>query len=329
MADAENQRGTVLLTGATGFVGRNLYPALRRAGFRVRCASRDPEAARRRAPDRHWVRFDLADRDASDRALDGCDRAVYLVHRVGEGKSFVAEELEGAERFARAAERQGLARIVYLGGVAPSGEPSPHLRARLGTGEILRAGGVSTVELRAGMIVGAGGASFVIVRDLGMRLPAMVLPRWLENRSQPIAIDDVVWAITRALELPDAQAGCYDLPGPETLTGREILFRVARRRGMKPIVVGVPFVTPHLSYYWIWLVTRADRRVARELVEGLRHDLVASDRSFWALFPEHRLVPFDRAVDAALAEEADTLSLGSRLVEKAAQRLAPRAPSPS
>jgi uncharacterized protein YbjT (DUF2867 family) len=273
------------------------------------------------------VRFDLGDEASIEEALEGCRRAVYLVHRVGEGSDFVAEELKGADRFVRAAEEAGLERIVYLGGVAPRGEPSAHLRARLGTGEVLRSGEVSTVELRAGMIVGAGGASFVIVRDLGMRLPAMVLPRWLANRSQPVAIDDVVFAITQALALPDEQAGCYDLPGPETLTGREILFRVARRRGMKPVVIGVPFVTPHLSYYWIWLVTRADRHVARELVEGLRHDLVAMGRSFWELFPEHRLVPFDRAVDAALAEESEDakLPLGSRLVEAAARRIAPRA----
>ncbi|MBW2525691.1 MAG: NAD(P)H-binding protein [Deltaproteobacteria bacterium] len=320
----QSDRPTVLLTGATGFVGRHLYPVLDFAGFEVRCASRAPERARERHPDRCWVKLDIDRPDTLARALEGCHSAVYLIHSMGQGGDFEQLERRAAEEFAGAAARAGLQRLVFLGGIEPTGTPSKHLRSRLATGEVLRAGKVPTVELRAGMIVGVGSESWNIVRDLAVRLPVMVLPKWLSNVSEPVAIDDVVLAIAHALDLGDDQVGCYDLPGPERLSSRDILMRIAAIHGTRPWTVNVPVVTPSLSSHWIRLVTRANYQVARQLVEGLVHDLVATGPVYWDLLGDHQLVPFDDAARKALRQEQEGIPISIRTLEGALQRIAPR-----
>ncbi|MBL8951191.1 MAG: NAD(P)H-binding protein [Myxococcaceae bacterium] len=312
--------GTLLLTGATGFVGRVTRRALARAGADVRCASRS------HAPDAGWVRLDVTDPSTLPPALDGIETAIYLVHSMGHaggGGDFEQREAASARAFARAAADAGVKRIVYLGGVAPSGRPSKHLQSRLRTGEILRQGQVPVVELRAGMIVGDGSESWQIVRDLSMRLPVMVLPAWLEHRSQPVAIDDVVAAIVHAATAPGVQAGVYALPGPDVLSGTQILERTAATQGLVARSVKVPFVTPRLSSYWIGLVTRADVEIARELVEGLTCDLVAREAPFWPVMGGHRPMAFDVAARIAFENEAHHLSLRSAALEWVIQHVAP------
>lgn len=315
----------VVLTGATGFVGSELEPRLEAAGHRVRCAARDPERAARARPTLDWVEFDLNRKDTVERALRGAHAAVYLVHGMAAGAGYEQRERDWARTFTDAAASAGLERIVYLGGVAPRGHPSRHLQSRLATGEILRAGSVPVFELRAGMIIGRGSASFQIVRDLAARLPAMLLPSWLETRSQPIAIDDVVYGLTRALELPLTSAGIYDVPGPEILTAREILFRIAALRGTRPFAVGVPVLSPRLSSYWLKFVTGADYHLARELVEGLSSDLLPSHRVLWDELPEHHLMPFDEAARRALSDVGAPDTRPARVFERAAQLLSRRA----
>lgn len=317
----------MLLTGATGFVGQRLYPALVEAGCEVRCASRRPDVSRRARPDRPWVAFDLDQPQTLPAALAGCDAAFYLVHGMGEAGDYQARERRWALAFREAAARAGLRRIVYLGGVAPAGKPSLHLASRLATGEVLRAGPVPTIELRASMIIGAGSASWELVRDLAVRLPAMVLPRWLRNRSSPVAIADVVAALVAALDLPLPGAGSVvlDVPGPETLTHRELLRRVAALCGTRPIMIDVPFVSPTLSSYWITLVTRANPRLARELVQGLRADLLPAGEGIWALLPGHRRLSFAEAAHRALLEEKGPRGAASRLYEALAHAVALRA----
>jgi uncharacterized protein YbjT (DUF2867 family) len=167
------------------------------------------------------------------------------------------------------------------------------------------------------MIIGHGSISWQIVRDLAARLPAMLLPRWLESRSQPVAIDDVVEAIVAALSLPVELAGVHDLPGPETLTAKEILFRIAALRGTRPLAFGVPVLSPRLSSYWLKFVTGANYHVARELVDGLSSDLLASDDRFWSYLPGHRVVPFDEAARRALAEHDRDGQESGKLIERA------------
>jgi Type II CAAX prenyl endopeptidase Rce1-like/NAD(P)H-binding len=182
----------ILLTGASGFVGRYLFYTLQAAGCEVRCASRHPERARRHYPNRNWVRLDLEDPATVQPALEGCHGAYYLIHGMSDGEDYEEREARSTETFVTAAQQAGLQRIVYLGGVQPAGLSSRHLRSRLRTGEILQQGAVSTVELRAAMVIGNGGSSWEMVRDLAVRLPVMILPKWLQNCSQPIAITDVM-----------------------------------------------------------------------------------------------------------------------------------------
>lgn len=316
----------VLLTGATGFIGQHLHAPLAAAGLEVRCLTRSPEEARRRAPDRSWVGGDVGDRASLARALEGCTAAFYLVHGMGSGRpGWADEELRWAEDFADEAHAAGVRRIVYLGGVAPRGAPSEHLRARLATGEVLRTGPVPCLELRAGMIVGAGSASWTIVRDLAARLPAMVLPAWLAHRSEPVAVDDVVAALVAGARIALPASTWWDVPGPEALTGREILLRVAAVMGRRPVLLGVPLVTPGLSSHWIRLVTRADYGVARELVEGLTSDLLAARPGFWTAAGLPPPMTLEEAARRALAAEAGEISAAGRIVERVAGLVTPGA----
>jgi uncharacterized protein YbjT (DUF2867 family) len=221
-----------------------------------------------------------------------------------EAGDYEVREQRGATLFARTAAEHGVERIIYLGGVVPQGEPSKHLRSRLATGQILRAGPVPCFELQASMIVGAGSLSFRLVRDVATRLPVLLSPPWLSCRSQPVAIDDVVTAVLACLELPLADAGAWALPGPEILTAEEILSRTAAICGLEPVVVRVPLVSPSLVSYGLELVTDAGGRVAGELVEGLRTDLLAADDGIWKKLPGHHRLSFDEAARRALRDEA-------------------------
>lgn len=294
---------TILLTGATGFVGRALHPALMRRGS-IRCMSRDAERARQTWPGRDWVAGDVGDPAGCRRALDGCDAAFYLVHSIGEERDFRRREVERARRFAEAAGRAGTRRLVYLGGVAPSGRASEHLLSRLEVGQALRDGPVPTIELRASMIIGHGSVSWLIVRDLAARLPVMVLPRWLRSRTEPVATEDVVTALVGALEAPLETSTWFDIPGPELLSGEQILVETARAMGLRaPLRMTVPLLTPELSSHWIHFVTRARWSVAHELVLGLESDLVSHDDRFWRMIGHERRLPFREAARRALEEE--------------------------
>lgn len=293
---------TVLLTGATGFVGRHLYPVLVEAGHRVRCGTRSPEKARERQPDREWVEVDVEQPHTLEPALEGCDAAYFLIHRISSARDYREQEVAGARDFAVAAEKAGVERIVYLGGVQPAGEPSRHLLARLETGRALREGPVPTAELRAAMVIGAGGASWEMVYQLSRRLPIMILPRWLRNRSQPVLVDDAAVALLAVLDLPPRWNGWMDVPGPAPVSHRELLRRVADQMGYRPPLFDVPVVTPRLSSYWIGMVTSADLDLARELVEGLTSDLLPDGESVWERLPEQRPADLDRAVAVALED---------------------------
>lgn len=316
----------VLVTGATGFIGRALVPALRARGWPVVAAGRRPMANKIAGVE--WRTCDLLRPETLPGALQEIKVAYYLVHSMAGGHAdFLELERRAAEAFVAASAKAGVQRIVYLGGPAPRGRPSEHLKSRLQVGEILRAGPVPTVELRASMVIGAGGASWQIVRDLALRLPAMVMPRWLKSRTRPVALDDVVVALVAAADLPLQGSAWFDVPGPEVLSGRQILERIAALRGRRILAVEVPLLTPQLSALWLKLVTRTEFSLARELVVGLRDDLLPENDRFWTLTGHTRLVSFDEASRRALtAERRPTgvreraVRLGERLVDLTATR---------
>lgn len=293
----------LLVTGGTGFVGRALLAALVEAGHEVRATTRDL-ARVTNAPRVEWVRADVNDPADVERAVEGVDAAYFLVHGMGGGqRDYAAKERRAAAEFAAAAARAGVERIIYLGGVAPAGQPSEHLASRLEVGEILRAGSVPTLELRASMIIGTGSASWQIVRDLAMRLPAMLLPAWTASRTCPVALEDVTVALVRGLELPLPASAWYDIPGPEVLSGREILLRIAALRGRRVPSLRVPFLSVSLSSWWLKLVTRADFSLARELVLGFTDDLLPRDARYWQEIDYEPQWTFDQAARAALDRE--------------------------
>ena len=322
--------GQVLLTGASGFVGRRLAPVLEVLGWQVACVTRDPRRARRHWPRRTWLAADLAHPDDVRRVLDGCRVAFYLVHSLAEeSPALIERERRMAQTFLRAAEAASVERIVYLGATAPQGPPSVHLQSRLEVGRVLRSerSRVSTLELRAGMIVGYGSTSWQIVRDLAARLPAMILPRWLQTRSQPVAIDDVIVALATGARIPLEGSASFDLPGPEIMTYRETLLRTAELIGhRRPVTVDVPLLSPMLSAQWVRLVTMADWSVARELVQGLSSDLLARSDEYWQLTGQSPLLSFDQAVRRALEDELRASetprSVGARAFEGLVDRVA-------
>ena len=295
---------TLLLTGATGFVGQALRPAIEASGWHVRCLSREAARARQREPNLEWVQGNVQDSGSCLSALRDCRAAIYLVHGIGEGADYHRVEVNAASTFSEAAAAAGVERIVYLGGVAPKGEGSEHLRSRLDVGKALRAGPVKTIELRASMIVGHGSLSWLIVRDLAARLPVMVLPRWMKSRTQPIAINDVVVALVRSLDMHLTESTWFDIPGPAKLSGREILEETARVMGLpKPRMLEVPLLSPRLSSLWVRFVTRAKWSVAREVVVGLTEDLLAQDDRFWQLVGHPHRLAFAEAAENALRAE--------------------------
>ena len=294
----------VLVTGATGFVGRHLCCALAAAGAMPKCASRNPAAASRPLPGLEWATLNVHSDRSVRSALSGCDAAYYLVHGLREGRGYPTREAEAAERFAATAQRSNLRRLVYLGAIQPRGEVSQHLRSRLRTGQILRERFDQSVELRASMIVGQGSAAFTLVRDFAARAPALPQPQWLLNRSCPVAIDDVVVALLAALLLPGLPPGSYDVPGPECLSHRNVVVRVAAQLRRRLPTIALPAFSPQWCARAAALLTGVDQKLAEQLLLGLQSDLAPQRRhTLWRCLPQHSLRPFDQAVADALADE--------------------------
>jgi len=300
-----SQRTDILVTGATGFIGRALVSALRARGRTLVATTRRPAESMPAIEGVTWRTCDLLVPDTLPAAVEGVRIAYYLVHSMSGGTDhFRQHERRCAQAFVAAAAAAGVERIIYLGGPAPPGRVSEHLKSRLAVGEILRAGPVPAIELRASMVIGRGSASWQIVRDLAVRLPVMVLPRWLRSRTRPVALEDAIDALVAAAELPIERNQWFDIPGPEVLSGRQILERIADVRGRRFLAIEIPALTPRLSSLWLKLVTRTDFGLARELVDGLVADLLPKDDRYWGLIGHPDLIDFDDAARRALASES-------------------------
>ena len=290
----------VLVAGASGFVGRRLCPALIEAGYDVLAMTRRPESYEVSGA---VVYGDVHDPKTLQEALAGCQAAYYLVHSL-DSPDFERKDADAAWAFAEAAAAAGLQRIVYLGGLGDDDdELSAHLRSRRGVEQLLGSAGVPVTTLRAGIIVGHGGISWELTRQLVEHLPAMITPRWVRTRTQPIAIDDVVRYLVGVLELPEAADRAYDIGGPEVLEYVTMMRRVAQIQGRRFLVMPVPLLTPQLSSLWLAFVTDVDTQTARALVDSMTNEVVVRDDSIRALVPFDPM-GYDEAVRLALAERA-------------------------
>lgn len=286
--DVDTDRPFVLLTGASGYVGSRLLPRLVESGCRVRCLARNPEKLQNEVGATiDVVAGDVLNPASLDRALAGTHTAYYLVHLMESSADFVAQDRTAAENFAAAARKQGVQRIVYLGGLGDErdAELSPHLRSRHEVGHILRDSGVETIEFRAAVILGEGSRSFELVRSLTNRLPVMICPRWLDTHTQPILIDDILAYLTLAIDLPTGESRVFEIGGSDVCTYGQLILEYARQRGLRRWLIPVPVLTPRLSSLWLGLVTPATAAVGRHLIEGLRNPTIVRDNAARDVFP--------------------------------------------
>ena len=296
---------SILVTGASGFIGSHLCPALERAGHSVRAMTRHPDdySGAGRA-----VAGDVFAPDSLTEPLAGVDVAYYFVHSLDHA-DFERLDADAARNFTRAAAAAGVGRIVYLGGLGAEGDDlSPHLRSRRRVEKILRESGVPVTVLRAAVVVGRGGISWEITRQLVAHLPAMVAPRWVQTRTQPIALPDVVRYLVGLLDHPESAGQVYDIGGPEVLRYIDMLQRAAVIiRGRKSPVLSVPLLTPRLSSGWLALVTDVDIATSRNLVDSMTTEVVVRGDAIRTLLPG-KLMGYDDAVRLALSDRETATS---------------------
>ena len=273
----------ILLTGATGYVGGRLLRALEREGHALRCLVRQPGRLQGRvAPATQVVAGDLLENTGLGEALAGVEVAYYLVHSMGSPGAFEADDRLAAQNFGAAAREAGVRRIIYLGGLGhpEAGTLSPHLRSRQEVGDILRKSGVPVLEFRASIVLGSGSLSFELIRALVERLPLMITPRWVSVLAQPIAIEDLVAYLLAGIPAPLEGSQVFEIGGADRVTYGDIMRAYARQRGIRLLMIPVPFLTPYLSSLWLGLVTPVYARIGQKLINSIRHpSLVLDDRA--------------------------------------------------
>ena len=294
---------SVVVAGATGFVGTGLVDVLAAAGHDVRAMTRNPDRYHGAG---RAVAGDVHDPATLGAALGGSDIAYYLVHSLGDD-DFERRDARAAAAFGAAAAAAGVRQIIYLGGLGAEDpqELSPHLRSRRQVESRLAEAGVPVTVLRAAIVVGAGGVSWEITRQLVKNLPAMVTPRWVNTRTQPIALSDAVRYLHGVLDHPEAIGRVFEIGGPDVLTYAEMLRRAARLRNGRTVpILSVPLLTPRLSSLWISLVTDVDTTTARNLIESMDTEVVVHDHAIETIVPGRSLT-YDEAVEQALDDHRD------------------------
>lgn len=288
----------ILLTGATGYIGKRLLPLLVQEGHDVVVLVRDKK---RFLSDLEVevVEADLLDPSSIQAIPKEIDVAYYLVHSMAHSyNDFHRLEAESAENFVEALKGTQVKQVIYLSGIASDPKLSRHLASRKNVEEILASSGIPYTIFRAGIILGSGSASFEIIRDLVEKLPVMIAPKWVSNRTQPIAIYDVLYYLSHAINQPKCLNQVFDIGGDEVLTYKQVLLRFAALRGLKRWIISVPVLTPRLSSYWLYFVTSTNFSLAMSLVDSLKNHAVCRDFRIRDVIP-HQTLSFDQAVERA------------------------------
>ncbi|WP_243370119.1 NAD(P)H-binding protein [Geotalea sp. SG265] len=294
---------TVLVTGATGFIGARLVNALLQDGFRVRCLVRNRNNTLPKTVQQ--VEGDLLQPATIPAVVNGVDTAYYLVHSMaGKRAGFEERDRTAAGNFTVAADRARVRRVIYLGGLGEvAAKLSEHLASRLEVANILKSGRFSTTILRAAVIIGSGGASYEMIRHLVERLPVMITPRWVSTKCQPIAVADVIRYLVGCLKDERTAGEVFDIGGPEVLTYREMMEHFAKIRGRFTTIIPVPLLTPRLSSYWVGLITPVKPSISMPLIEGLKNEVICRDNRIRDLLPM-ALTGYDDTLRQALAESS-------------------------
>ena len=295
----------ILLTGATGYIGGRLAPYLLDQGYRVRVMVR---GGAERLAGRPWAQqVDIVDGDVLkpetlSHALRDVDTAFYMIHSMRGGEKFRQRDRDAAHNFSAAASGCGVRRVIYLGGLGdPNTNLSTHLESRQEVGEILRSSGIETIEFRAAAIIGAGSASFELLRHLTERLPVLVTPKWASTRVQPIAVDDMLTYLSSAIKIDlQSKSHIIEIGGQDILSYRTMMADYARVRNLKRFFIPVPFLTPKLSSYWAHLITPITASIAKPLIEGLGHEMIVQDQRAKELFPDITPMSYLDSVKEAL-----------------------------
>jgi len=291
-------RPLILVTGATGYIASRLIPRLLNAEYRVRALARDPL----RLESRNWFRHvevvsgDVMNSSTLAPALAGVQVAYYLIHNMSSGRGYTERELEGARNFAKAAEQAGIEHIIYLGGLAdPEQHIAPHMRSRIETGVVLREGKVPVTEFRAGVIAGSGSISFEMIRFTTELFPIVPGPMWLNNKSQPIAVQNVIDYLLAALVNPNGRGQVFEIGGPEVTYYKDLMLKYAHARGLKRSMILLPYVPLWLMAFGVGLITPVPRSIAHALIGGLSADSMVKHSEVLQVFSEVKLISFDEA----------------------------------
>jgi uncharacterized protein YbjT (DUF2867 family) len=293
----------ILVTGATGYIASRLIPRLLEAGYRVRCLARDPLRLHGRSWFRHVevVQGDVTVPSTLPHALEGVQAAYYLIHNMSQGHGYTSVELESARAFAIAAAEAGVDHIIYLGGLAdPEQEIAPHMRSRIETGRVLREGDVPVTEFRAGVITGSGSISFEMIRFMTELFPVVPGPLWMKNKSQPIAMQNVIDYLLAALTNPNGRGGVFEIGGPDIAEYRDLMLRYARLRGLKRSMFLIRGIPIWFMAFGVGLTTPVPYPIAYALIGGLSADSVVKHPEALQVFPEVKLIDFDTAAKDAL-----------------------------